>query len=166
METKKISVEKLSATAGILLCLGYIAYFMLMKLLNLVYITELRVLNFFIQMLGIFLTLRYFKSSRYDRFQYLEGFGLGFITSTISVVLFSLFIYFYFISHPSLLLDLQIDAPILGNNITPFLAAFSVMIEGEIASLILSFAIMQYYKDDAANQPFRKTSRIQSNPEE
>ena len=143
------SFEGISIKAGIIMCMGYIAYFMLMKYMSLLDIVELRGLNFLILGGGLFLTYRYYKLKTHAPIDYIKGFSLGTFTSLISVALFAIFIYIYFSKiDPPLLEQLRNNSPLMGQYLTPFSAAFTIILEGGISGLVISFAIMQYYKND------------------
>jgi len=150
MKTQEnISFEKVSLVSGILICIVYIAYFLFMIYANLIRITELRAFNFLILLGGLFFTFKYFRSKSKVHIDYLKGISLGILTSAVSIVLFALFIYIYFSEiDPLLLQQLKNNAPLMGQYLTPFSAAFTIIVEGSISGLILSFAIMQYYKND------------------
>lgn len=150
METpQNISIEKLSAKAGILICLAFIAYFLLMKYMHLADVPELRCVNFLIQFAGLILTFRYFRSKTHKTIDYIEGISLGFFTAAVSTILFAIFIYVYFsVIDPVLLNTLKESAPMLGQYLSPFSAGLTIVIEGFISGLILSLALMQYYKND------------------
>jgi len=149
MKTKEISVEKVGILAGALECLAFIAYFMLMKYLNLVDIAELRWLNLLIQLGGIILALRYYHRKTQVRIDYLNGMALCFLTSIVGAFLFSIFIFVFFSTIDPLLLQLLKDnTPMMGKYLTPFSAAITVLTEGTVSALVFSYVVMQYYKDD------------------
>ncbi len=152
------SLEKQAIVTGIIMCVCYIAYFLFMESIDLAAIPEYRAGNFIIQIAAIAISIRVFKSSK-GNFSYLEGFGLGFFSSFISVMLFALFIYFYFLKiNPELLQTLMTNSLMLGKYLTPFSAAFAVTVEGSISGLIISFAFMQFFKEDALYNPLKKKS--------
>lgn len=149
---QNISFEKISIKAGIIICAGYIIYFIFMKYMNLLGIAELRSLNFLILLIGLFLTFRYYRLKSQMHIEYLKGLSLGIFTSIISIVLFAIFIFTYFSEiDPPLLQQLKNSAPVIGQYLTPFSAAFTIILEGGISGLIISFALMQYYKNDPSN---------------
>ena len=120
-----------------------------MKYTNLIGVIELRSLNFAILLIGLILTFRYCRLKSQMHIGYIKGISLGIFTSVVSIVLFALFIYIYFSKvDPLLLQQLRNNAPMMGQYLTPFSAAFTIIVEGGISGLILPFAIMQYYKND------------------
>ncbi len=150
MNNSKISIYKLAFISGIFICLGMIAYFLIMKLAGFVTIPELRILNAFIVMGGCALTIRYYNNLYQKHIQYLEGLVLCFITIMVSSFLFAFFIFIYLYTiDPGLLDAIKLSAPLLGKYLTPVSAAFSIILEGICSALIISFILMQYFKDDS-----------------
>ncbi|MDP1725248.1 MAG: hypothetical protein Q8M15_00590 [Bacteroidota bacterium] len=152
METTEISTRKLAIKAGLLTFAGFVVYFMFMNYMNLLQIIELRVLNFFILSGGIFFAFRYYKSVTKKKFEYLQGLIFGCTISAVSLVLFALFAGLYFSQiDPLLLMQLKNNAPMMGAYITPFTVVITIMIEGMCSGLIISFALMQFYQNDATH---------------
>ena len=152
METPEISTWKLAFKAGLLTFASFIIYFMIMRSMNLVHIMEFRALNFFILFGGILAGFRSYKSLTKKKMEYLEGLRLGAAISTISVIPFALVVGSYFlIVDPLLLQQLKDNAPIMGAYITPFTVAATIMLEGMISGLVISFALMQYFKNDSTH---------------
>lgn len=150
METgKKMAFEKVGFIAGILICIAFIMYFLLMIQNGWIQVIELRELNFVILSVGLIITYRYYwiKSNRH--MEYLNGVGVGLIAIATSMMLFAAFIFIYFTAvDKDLLMLLKNNAPVLGKYLTPFSAALVLLIEGGVSGLILTFSIMQYYKND------------------
>lgn len=149
MKTQEISIKTLAFKAGFLTFICLVAYFILMKYLNLIPIIEFRAFNFFILLGGIFFSFRYYKSKTKKRMEYLQGLLLGFSISAISMICFALFaaLYFSFVD-PLLLKQLKDNSPMLGNYITPFSVALTIILEGMVSGLIFSFALRQYLQND------------------
>lgn len=149
MATTELSIPKLAIKAGIAICISFIAYFMVMKYLDLLYMTELRFLNIFILITGLIVTFRYYrKQTNVLNVPYFEGLGLGLLTSFVSFALFAVFIYFYFLKvDPALLQSLKGNTVMLGNtSMNALYTAATVVLQGMVSGLIVSFVIMQYYK--------------------
>ena len=146
MEAEKKSIQTLGITTGLVMFVALVAYFLLMKSFNLIHITELRCLNFFILLGGLMYAYRQYKRPDMN-VEYLSGMGLGVITTAVSVLPFALFIYIYF-SYVDLtfIQVLKEHSVMMGEYLTPGTAAGTVAVEGICSGLIISFAIMQYYK--------------------
>lgn len=146
--TRETPLHIVGLKAGILTCLGLVAYFLLMKYLKLIHITELRGFNFVILATGIVRTFRYVQHRMPFKLNYFQGFGLSCLVAAVSVVSFAVFVYIYFlVLDPALLLNLKANSPMMGNYITPFTAAGSVLVEGICSGLVISFCYMQYFQD-------------------
>lgn len=166
MEAQKISIERLAVVTGVFICIAMIIYFMLMASMGLAGIAELRFLNFIIAAAGAVMAIRYYNNKTRTHIQYLEGLTLSFVSIIVSAVLFALFIFFYFSRlNPGLLDTIRTDAPIMGKYLTPFSASVSVIAEGIVSGLILSFCLMQYFKDDSLHTPHKQRNSQSHSPE-
>jgi hypothetical protein len=126
--------------------LSIVLFFFLMKLFKLEQITELRLLNFVFVFWGINSAV---KKNIYinNNFNYLQNLFIGFATSLLAVILisFSLTIYLFYIN-PSFIHIIE-NLKIWGNHLTPMEIAFAIFTEGISSSLIISFILMQYWKN-------------------
>ncbi|MFN0189876.1 MAG: hypothetical protein ACKVQV_14335 [Bacteroidia bacterium] len=146
MENVKTTIQQLGIKVGLVICALYIGFFLLMKALNLGHISELRYINFLILILGLIYVFNYFKRPGY-KIEYLSGMGLGFITSTVSLMPFAFFLYLYFsYIDPDLLIKIKSGSTLMSSYLTPLASAIGVAIEGIAYGVIVSFIIMQYYK--------------------
>jgi hypothetical protein len=159
IKIKNNTLEKMAVITGVIMCVCYIAYFLLMELLGLATIPEYRIVNFVIQIAAVAISVKLYKSSTKGHFNYFEGFALGCFSSFISVILFGIFIYIYLSEiNPELLPALMDNSSMMGKYLTPFSAALTVAVEGSIAGLIISFTFMQFFKDDGLHNPLKKKS--------
>src|ERR1044072_3991889 len=133
MNNGKLSITKLSMIAGVLICLAMMAYFFIMKISGLVAIPELRLLNIVIMLIGTWLTIRHYNQRSKSHIQYFEGLSLGFATVQVAITVFAVFIGIYLY---------KIDPDLL--------------VEGMVSGLVISFIVMQYFKDDTLHSPFAK----------
>jgi hypothetical protein len=152
IEKNTISTYTLAIKAGILTCIGFIVFFMFMKYMNLIHIMELRALNIFILFSGIYFAFKHFKRVTQKQITYLEGYILGCSITAISVISFALFsfVYFQFID-PGLIQNLKGNSPLLGIYITPAKIVITLIIEGLISGMILSFSFVQYIQKDSSH---------------
>jgi hypothetical protein len=166
METQKISIERLAIITGVFTCAAMIIYFLLMALLGLAHIAELRFLNFVIAAGGAVGAIKYYMNKTGSHIKYLEGLTLSFVSIIVGAVLFALFIFFYFSKiNPELLDVIRMDAPVMGKYLTPFSASITVIAEGIVSGLILSFSLMQYFKDDTLHSPYKQRGPARHSPE-
>ena len=158
-QIKNNGIEKLAIITGVIMSACYIVYFLIMESLGLATVPEYRIANFVIQIAAVAISIKFYKSSSKGNFSYLEGFALGCFSSFVSSILFAGFIYIYFLKiNPELLPELMNNSSMMGKYLTPFSASITVAIEGNIAGLIISFAFMQFFKDDALHNPLKKKS--------
>jgi hypothetical protein len=157
METKEISIKKLALKGGLLTSLGLIAFFLLMYSLNLLHILELRGLNFFILLGGIYFTYHHYRSITHPHIDYFTGMLLGCLTAVVSIIPFALFVFFFFwLIDPQFIMLLNGHALFMGIRATPELAAETILIEGIISGVIISFALMQFYKSEYSSSSEEK----------
>lgn len=147
MAATETSLKKLGIRVGILTSILMIAYFILMRVLNLVHIPELRYFNFVILFVGLFYAYWNYSRSN-ENILYLPGLGLGALTTASSIMPFAAFLFIYF-NHlePNLLELLKNNTTIsFADYMTPLSVAGAIVMEGMSAGLIISFILMQYYK--------------------
>ena len=121
-----------------------LAYFLLMKLLNLETIVELRFLNFIIMLIGVRFFVMRLKRDHEGRLEYLQSLGYGFAVAVIASVVFSAFMFIY-LSYidPGMMGHIKGHQP-FGEYLTPGSAAIVLILEGGASGAIISFALAQY----------------------
>lgn len=139
-------LERTALKYGLITTAGLIAYFLLMKLAGLVQIVELRMLNLFILIAGVGFAIREYKRSGEDEMDYLQGFGIGMLTTAVSVITFALFIFIYLNFLDPAFMETIRQEEAFGQYLNPYIAAVAIFFEGMGSGLILSFIIMQYMK--------------------
>lgn len=147
MEASKNSIPKISAIAGVIMCALLIVYFLLMKQMNLIQSLEMRFLNIVILIGVLVTTFKYYRrKTNLLNIPYFQGLSLGILTSSIGFMLFAIFMYNYLTYDPSLFLLMKGSTLMMGfGSLTPGYAAFTIIVQGCIAGLIVSFAIIQFY---------------------
>ncbi|MGI8892718.1 MAG: DUF4199 family protein [Bacteroidia bacterium] len=142
----KISFSAYLLTYGALIAAALIALFVLMTFLDFARSTELRFLNFFIMLGGLFLAMKKYLQSRGFRVNYLEGMLAGSIIGGFASFLFGMFVFIY-LSYidPDFMVFLQNEA-MFGSYLTPVGGAFLVMMEGAASAAIITFGMLQFYK--------------------
>lgn len=137
--------------AGFLTGFGLIAYFISMRLLSLHTRIELHYFNIVILFLGLQYALKHIRLIT-GELKYLEGLKTGLFVTIISLIVFNAFmaIYGIFID-PSFFIFLRDEINIGHHNTiteTAFYVAGIITIEGLSSGFILTFILMQYYKND------------------
>ena len=147
-EMNKVSIEGIGIKAGVLIWISLVIYFILMKSSSLIESELAWAFNTIILGAGLMLMYRYFRSKTQLTVDYLPGLTLGIIATVVSVVLFSLTLYFWLSRFDTTLLELLKKNTLFmgGEAITPFKVAASVVIEGGCSGLLISYMLMQYYK--------------------
>lgn len=128
---------------GLLLFIGFAAYFFIMKAAALYYNYNLRIFNLVIHFGIVYYAIRSFYNTHKDReFNYLTGVMAGFKPSLIAVILFGILQLVYLSIDQEFLTYLQESTPI-GSYINPFSASFVVILEGIGVSVIVSYIAMR-----------------------
>jgi hypothetical protein len=132
---------------GLKIAGGLIAFFLLMKITGLVHVYELRFLNVFIQVGGIYYALKKFKESHDQHINYFRALVTGVAAGAISSLIFAVFLFGYLMIDQSLMLDIIEKEP-MGRYLNPYIAAFMVALEGIFSGLLFTFIIINYLPTD------------------
>ncbi|TXH24706.1 MAG: DUF4199 domain-containing protein [Cyclobacteriaceae bacterium] len=137
---------------GLKIAGGLIAFFLLMKVAGLAHIYELRFLNVFIQVGGIFLALKKFRETHDQHMNYFRALVTGVATGAVSSVIFALFLFIYLSVDPGFMQDSITNEP-MGRYLNPYITAFMVALEGLFSGLLFTFIIINYVNTDDVNDP-------------
>lgn len=137
---------------GIKIAGGLIAFFLVMKLVGLAHHYELRFLNVFFQVGGIYLALKKFKETHDEHMNYFRALVTGVATGAISSVLFALFLFIYMSLDTSFMQGVVDNEP-MGRYLNPYITAFMVALEGLFSGLLFTFIIINYLDTDDVNDP-------------
>lgn len=132
---------------GLKIAGGLIAFFLLMKVAGLVHIYELRFLNVFIQVGGIYYALKKFKETHGQHINYFRALVTGVSTGAIASLIFAVFLFAYLMVDQNLMLDMIEKEP-MGRYLNPYLAAFMVALEGIFSGLLFTFILINYLPTD------------------
>jgi len=142
------SIERHVIKSGLLITAGLVAYFLLMRVAGLAEVTELRALNALIMFSGVYLAVREFKKSNFGvGFDYLSGIAVGFFTSMVVAISFSIFVGLYVTIDPVFLAAIVADNP-QKEFLNPWTASMVIFIEGIASGFLFSYTAMQYLKND------------------
>lgn len=144
--------NRIPESYGLKIAGGLIAFFLLMKVVGLVHHYELRFLNVFIQVGGIYFALKKFKETHEEHMNYFRGLITGVATGAIASGVFALFLFVY-MSVDSALMQGIIDNEPMGRYLNPYIAAFMVALEGLFSGLLFTFIIINYVDTDDVNDP-------------
>lgn len=129
---------------GVFICGGLIVFFFIMRIFDLLYIVELRAMNFFIMTAGILMAIKTLRRIYPDRYTYFQGMGTGILTGIIGSVLFALFVFFYVSFLDTGLMQSIIENEPMGRFMNPYIVAVIIAVEGIASALLISFIIMNY----------------------
>jgi hypothetical protein len=148
-----VSSERLALSAGLIISACLIIYFVVLKITNLLPMVGLRVIDFLILGIGLFIAFRYHQSKTGRKMMYLQGLLFGLSISAFSTLPFAIFtgIYFEWLD-PQSLFALRVNAPILGSNISAFKIGITTIVGGMGWGMVTSFLMMQYFQDDSAHE--------------
>ncbi len=135
---------------GLFTGVGLILYFIMMKLFNLHHHLELHYFNVLFLALGLFYAIK--NTNRIaGEMKYFEGLKSGVVVSLISIILFSMFMVIYTTKiDPEFLLFLKDNiflSPQSSSKQAAFELAGILTIEGLSSGFIITFILMQYYKN-------------------
>lgn len=132
---------------GLLITFFIGIYFLIVEALNISDILWLRMLNLLIVAYGVNLTIKH-KMLK-GNLSYVSNLASGFITALIGVVLSiaGLFIYVVFITGTDYLQELAQSIFLTSSEVVLWKYAFGLFLEGISSSVVVSFAIMQRWKN-------------------
>lgn len=136
---------------GLKIAGGLIAFFLLMKVVGLVHHYELRFLNVFIQVGGIYYALKKFKESHGQHINYFRALVTGVATGAIGSLIFALFLFSFMMIDNDLMQGIIQNEP-MGQYLNPYIAAFMVAIEGIFSGLLFTFILINYIPTDEVTE--------------
>lgn len=136
---------------GIRIAIGVTAFFLLMKLTGLFHIVELRMLNIFILVAGIFLALKKFKDTHGHHINYFRALVVGVVTGAVGSVLFAIFLFIYVHIDTDFMIWLQQNEP-MGRFLNPYIVSFIVALEGLFSGLLVTFVLINYLQTDEPSE--------------
>jgi len=129
---------------GIITSAILISYFLVMKFAGLVHILELRYLNAFIMLGGIWFAVREFK--RKFEFNYFSGLITGLSTGFIATTIFAVFSFLYVtVIDPAFMKAIQ-ENDLMGQYLNQYLVPVQIFIEGATSAFLFSYIAMQRLK--------------------
>lgn len=136
---------------GLRIAAGLIAYFLIMHAVGLGHHVELRLLNLFILVAGVFFALRKFKETHRDHLNYFRGLITGVATAAVGSLIFAFFLFVYMQLDSDMMQSIIENEP-MGRYLNPYMAAFIVALEGVFSGLLVTFVLINYIQTDEVNQ--------------
>lgn len=144
--------DRIPEIYGTLITLGLIAYFFLMYAIGLVHVIELRLLNLFIMIAGIYKAIQQYKRTHGGHLNYFRGLAIGISTGTIGVSTFALFLLIYLKIDSNLMATLIERGP-MGQYLNEYIAAAVVTAEGVFSGLTITYILLNYVETDKVADP-------------
>lgn len=137
---------------GLRIAAGLIALFLFMKLAGLMEHVELRVLNLFILVGGVFFALKKFKKTHEDHLNYFRALVTGVATSAVGSLIFTAFLFVYLSFIDTGMMQYLIENEPMGRYLNPYMASFIVALEGVFSGLLVTFILINYIDTDEPSQ--------------
>lgn len=139
---------------GLYMFLGIAGLFLAMKLFGLEHVTVLRFLNVFI-LAGFSIHVAKIITKDKGNLDYLSGLFTIFLTNIFALILslIGLFVYLKYID--SQLLENLKESIWFAGDLTISKVIGAIFIEGAAMAVIISFSVMQYYKNNASSTVHR-----------
>lgn len=136
---------------GMRIAAGLIIYFLLMKITGLAHHAELRLLNLFILVGGVFFALKRFKGTHQAQLNYFRALITGVATGAIGSVLFAVFLFIYMMLDADMMQSIADNEP-MGRYLNPYIASFIVALEGVFSGLLVTFVLINYVTTDEVSR--------------
>jgi hypothetical protein len=137
---------------GVLIAVGLIVFFVIMKLIGLANHVELRLLNLFILGYGVYIALKEFKNTHGGSLNYFRGLVTGVATAGIGSLLFGLFLFIWMMTDSSMMEWIK-EKEAMGRYLNPYIASFIVVLEGFFSGLLVTFVLLNWVNTDDVNSP-------------
>src|SRR5687767_13295121 len=136
---------------GTLITIALLLYFFLMYALGLVHVIELRLLNLFIMLGGIYLALRQYKRTHAGHLNYFRGLSVGVYTATIGASTFAAFLLIY-LKIDQNLMNYIIEHEPMGRYLNEYIAAAVITMEGVFSGFTMTYLLLNYVETDKATE--------------
>lgn len=144
-ELSTSKARNLSIKYGLIGAAIYIGYFLLMKLFGLIFITELRFVNYFLFGIVGYSLLHELRNQE-NKMDYLQSMGITFLSGALSFFVLGVFIYFYTLIDARFYEVAVASIPGVGFISGAVGASVLVVTEGVAMSAIASLCLMQYFR--------------------
>lgn len=132
---------------GGIVALGLIVYFFIMYAAGLIHVIELRLMNVFILLAGIFFAQKQFKRTHNGRLDYFKALTTGVATAAVASATFSLFLFVYLSLDKNLMSAIGENEP-LGYYLDPYICSFVVFLEGLFSGFAMSYMLTNFFATD------------------
>ena len=136
---------------GLKTAAGLILYFLIMKFVGRGHHVELRLLNLFILVGGIYFALKKFKETHGQHINYFRALVTGVATGAVASLVFAGFLFAYMMIDSSMMQAIIENEP-MGRYLNPYMAAFIVALEGVFSGLLVTFILINYVHTDEVSE--------------
>lgn len=136
---------------GLKTAAGLIVYFLVMKFAGFGHHVELRLLNLFILVGGIYFALKKFKETHGQHINYFRALVTGVATGAVASLIFAGFLFTYMILDSSMMQAIIENEP-MGRYLNPYMASFIVLLEGVFSGLLVTFILINYVHTDEVSE--------------
>jgi len=143
---------EISQIYGTLIFLALTFYFLLMYAVGLIHIIELRFVNIFFMIAGVYFALRQYRENHGGELNYFRALAVGTATGFIGATTFGIFLFFFLKFEGNLMQSIQENEPI-GQYLNPYIASCVVQIEGVMSGFGITYMLINYMNTDSATRP-------------
>jgi hypothetical protein len=143
---------EVSSIYGTIIFLGLTVYFLLMYAVGAIHVVELRFLNLFILLAGIYFAVKQYRRNHLGSISYFRALTVGTATAAIASSTFALFLFLFLQFEGNLMESIRTQEQI-GRYLNPYIASFAVMLEGIFSGFGLSYLLCNWMVTEKANIP-------------
>jgi uncharacterized membrane protein len=143
---------------GTLIFLGLLVYFFIMYAVGLIHVIELRIVNLFIMLGGVYAALKQFRRTHQGHLNYFRALSLGTAAAVIGTSTFSVFLFLFLKFEGNLMASIRANEP-LGPYLNPYIASFMVFLEGIFSGFGLAYLLVNWVETDNVAEPVGETQQ-------
>ena len=146
MVYKKVSFQNLAIKYGIMVGVAHVAFFLFMRLLNLIHNVGLSFLSSIFIIIVIVMAISKYKKLKGGVLHYFEGLAIGAITAGVSSLILGLFLVLFVTVIDSTYLDALSASGLFPEGLSVLSMFLVTLLEGTIPGFIVAFVAMQWFK--------------------
>lgn len=140
---------QISQIYGTLIFAGLLVYFLLMYAFGLIHVIELRFLNLFIMVAGIYYAIKQYRRTHAENISYFRALTLGTATAFIGTTTFGIFLFLFLKLEGNLMEAIRVNESV-GRYLNPYIASCVVMLEGVFSGFGLTYLLVNFMHTDKA----------------
>lgn len=143
--------DRIPEIYGTLIALALTVYFFLMYAIGVVHVIELRLLNIFIMLAGIYYAMKQYKKTHDGHLNYFRGLSIGAATAVIGSSTFAVFLLLYLKIDANLMQSI-IEREPMGRYLNEWVCAAIVTLEGTFSGFTMTYLLLNYVETDKATE--------------